>query len=99
MNSCDGRAAEKVHQSPAASSLRGNSTTVLRPIHILHKRVGILFSLPIVSNTLRDKLFRVDQRNFRFAHTYPRRAISRSPASHWIGRAKSPNVRALTADG
>src|SRR5258708_31562421 len=44
-------------------------------LFILHKPVGILFSLPVVSNTLRDKLFRVDQRDLRLAHTYPRRAI------------------------
>src|SRR4029077_10385828 len=31
---------------------------VLRPIHILHKPARNQFSLPVVSNTLRDELFR-----------------------------------------
>jgi hypothetical protein len=34
------------------------STNALRPIHILHKSDGNPFSLPVVSNTLRDELFR-----------------------------------------
>src|SRR5882762_3841543 len=40
----------------------GTSTDVLRPIHILHKPAGNLFSLPAVSNALRDELFRVTDR-------------------------------------
>jgi hypothetical protein len=35
----------------------GDNSDALRPIHILHKQVGKLFSLPVVSNTLRDELF------------------------------------------
>jgi hypothetical protein len=35
-----------------------NNPDVLRPIHILHKPARNLFSFPVVSNTLRDELFR-----------------------------------------
>jgi len=36
----------------------GNNFDAYRSIHILHKRAGNPFSLPVVSNTLRDELFR-----------------------------------------
>src|ERR1700674_3075328 len=36
----------------------GNISDSRRPIHILHKQASYLFSLPVVSNTLRDELFR-----------------------------------------
>ncbi len=38
-------------------SFSGNNFDAYRPIHILHKRAGNPFSLPVVSNTLRDELF------------------------------------------
>src|ERR1700682_4339942 len=43
----------------------GTSTDLLRPIHILHKPAGNLFSLSTVSNTLRDELFRETGRGRR----------------------------------
>jgi len=46
---------------PPIPSLR-NSTDGFRPIHILHKPTCNGFSLPAVSNTLRDEMFRETHR-------------------------------------
>src|SRR5713226_10139686 len=43
----------------------GNNFDAYRSIHILHKPAGNPFSLPIVSNTLRDELFREMGRGIR----------------------------------
>jgi hypothetical protein len=49
----------------------GNISDALRPIHILHKQAGNLFSLPVVSNTLRDELFRETSQGRRSGERLP----------------------------
>jgi hypothetical protein len=45
--------------------LPANTALALRPIPILHKPDGHLFSLPVVSNPLRDELFRNTVQGYR----------------------------------
>jgi hypothetical protein len=63
----------------------GNSTAVLRPIHILQKPARNLFSLPVVSNTLRGKLFRETGRGRRSGER-----LHFSPQSRCVPADQSP---------
>ena len=73
---------------PCISSPR-NSTHVRRPIHILHKPAGNAFSLPVVSNTLRDEIV---------SRNRPRETelLDRRPPSRGVPADEPPRGRVTT---